>query len=85
MDNPLERPVGYCRLFLFALPTMLSNLFMGVYGVVDGVFASNFIGTDALSCVNICMPIVMITLLIGIMLATGGNALIAKKLGERKE
>lgn len=81
----MERPVGYCRLFLFALPTMLSNLFMGVYGVVDGVFASNFIGTDALSCVNICMPIVMITLLIGIMLGTGGNALIAKKLGEGKE
>ncbi len=84
MNNKLDTKITFGYLFMFALPTLLSNVFMGIYGVVDGFFAGKYIGTDALSCVNICMPIVMISLLIGIMLGSGGNALISKKLGEGK-
>lgn len=58
---------------------------MSIYSTVDGLFVSRLIGTDALSAVTLIMPIVMISLAFGSMIGTGGNALIAKKIGEGKE
>ena len=57
-------------------------VFMSLYGMVDGVFVSRLIGTDALSAVNIVYPIVSVVIAVGIMLATGGSAIIARKMGE---
>jgi len=69
----------------FSLPTIASMIFMSIYSTVDGLFVSRLIGTDALSAVTLIMPIVMISLAFGSMIGTGGNALIAKKIGEGKE
>lgn len=43
------------------------------------------LGTNALSAANIVYPVISIVFAVGIMLSTGGSALIAKKLGEGKE
>lgn len=58
---------------------------MNIYGTVDALFISNLIGTDGLSAQNITMPILMIALAISVMVATGGSALTARLLGERKQ
>ena len=71
-------------LIKFALPTVIAQIFMGIYSMVDGIFVSNVIGTDALSAVNIVMPYVMIVLAFGVMIGTGGNAIISAQLGEGK-
>jgi putative MATE family efflux protein len=84
-DHALEQKISYRNLLLFSLPTFLANLFMSIYGIVDGFFASNFIGTDALSAITITMPVLMLTMLIGTMFGAGGNALVARKLGEGRE
>lgn len=85
MSNALDHKVTTGSLLKFALPTIISNIFMGLYTTVDGVFVSRLIGTDALSAVNIIFPIIIFSNAVGAMLGTGGNAIIARKLGEGKE
>lgn len=48
------------------------------------MFVARFVNTNALSAVNIVMPLVFISSGIGTMFGSGGNALVAKKLGEGK-
>lgn len=82
--NPLAKEYNGSKLLRFSFPNMVMMLFLSLYTIVDAIFVSNFVGTTALSCVNIVYPIINIELGIGIMLACGGAAIIAKKLGERK-
>lgn len=83
--NSLGRPISYTSLFKFALPTIISNVFMSIYTTIDGIFVSNLIGIKALSAVNIVMPYLIIVIAFGIMIGTGGSALVSKKLGEGKK
>ena len=70
------------RLLRFALPSILMMVFTSVYGVVDGLFVSNFVGKTPFAAVNFIMPFLMILGALGFMLGTGGSALIGKLLGE---
>ncbi|MCI8490656.1 MAG: MATE family efflux transporter, partial [Lachnospiraceae bacterium] len=45
---------------------------------------SNLIGTNALSAINLTAPIIQLVTAISTMLATGGSAVIMKKMGEQK-
>lgn len=65
---------------------MVMMVFMSFYTIIDGIFISRFLGDNALSSSNIVFPIINLLLAVGIMLATGGSAVVAKKMGEgRKE
>jgi len=57
-------------------------VFTSIYGVVDGLFVSNFAGKTALATVNIIWPIFMALGTIGFMFGAGGSALVGKHLGE---
>ena len=80
----LEHEVSFRWLILFALPTILSSIFANLYSTVDGIFVANWVNTDALSAINITLPMVYLASALGIMFGTGGNALVAKKIGEGK-
>ena len=82
--NTLKQDIHLKMLIQFALPTILSTVFMSIYTSVDGMFVARLVSTDALSAVNIVMPLVFIASGIGTMFGSGGNALIAAKLGEGK-
>ena len=56
-------------------------IFMGLYTIVDTIFVAQFVNTDALSSINIVCPIINITVGLGTMIATGGNAIISRKMG----
>ena len=73
----------YSRLLHFTLPSIAMQLFMSIYGVVDGLFVSNFVGKTAFASVNLVMPFLMILGCVGAMLGVGGSALVAKTLGEQ--
>ena len=60
-------------------------VFTSIYGVVDGLFVSNFAGKTAFASINLVMPFVMILGGIGFMIGTGGTALVSKVLGEGKK
>ena len=57
-------------------------IFTSIYGVVDGVFVSNFAGKTAFAAVNLIMPALMIFGAVGFMLGTGGSAVVARTMGE---
>lgn len=57
-------------------------VFTSVYGVVDGLFVSNYVGKTAFASINLIMPFLMILGGLGFMVGTGGSALVAKTLGE---
>lgn len=82
--NTLKQDIHIKMLIKFALPTILSTVFMSIYTSVDGMFVARLVSTDALSAVNIVMPLVFIASGIGTMFGSGGNALIAAKFGEGK-
>ena len=84
MEQSLDIQMTPLTLFKFALPTMIANLFMSIYMMVDGIFVSNCVNTNALSAVNIVMPYVIILLALGTMIGTGGSAIVSRNLGESR-
>lgn len=82
MSNSISRNFNFLSLLKFALPTIIMMIFMALYSIVDGIFVSNFVGTDALSAINIVYPVLNIIIGIAIMFSTGGSAIIARKIGE---
>ena len=70
------------KLFKYVLPTILAILLASLYGIVDGIFVSNFGGTTAFAAINQISPIFMIIAAVGFMFGTGGSALVGKILGE---
>ncbi len=75
----------YARLVRFVLPSIVMMIFTSIYGVVDGLFVSNFVGKTPFAALNLVMPVIMILGAVGFMIGTGGSALIAKVYGEGEE
>lgn len=86
MKIKLSDHFTYSKLLRFVFPSIIMMVFTSIYGVVDGLFVSNFAGKTAFASINLVMPFVMILGGIGFMIGTGGTALVSKVLGEgRKE
>ena len=83
-QNVYEKPVTLKNILKFAVPTIVMTVFMSFYTMVDGLFVSNLIGTDALSAINLTAPVIQLVTAISTMLASGGSAVIMKKMGEQK-
>ena len=81
MKIQLSDHFTYGRLLRFTLPSIVMMIFTSIYGVVDGIFVSNFAGKTAFAAVNLIMPYLMATSVIGFMIGTGGTALISMTLG----
>ena len=67
------------RLLRFVVPCIGTMLFTSIYGIVDGLCVSNFVGKTAFAAV---MPLPMLIGTVGFMLGTGGSAIVAITLGE---
>lgn len=83
-QNVYAKPVTLRNILKFAIPTIAMSVFMSFYTMVDGLFVSNLVGTDALSAINLVAPVIQLVTAISTMLATGGSAVIMKKMGENK-
>lgn len=82
MSIQLSDHFNYKKLLRFVLPSIVMMVFTSIYGVVDGLFVSNFVGKTSFAAVNLIMPFLMILGGVGFMIGTGGSALVAKTLGE---
>ena len=58
----------YSRLIRFVLPCIGTMLFTSIYGIVDGLCVSNFVGKTAFAAVNLIMPVPMLVGTVGFML-----------------
>ena len=79
--NPLSQNFTLKSLLKFSFPTILMMIFMGLYTVVDTIFVARFVDTNALSALNIVCPVINLIVGLGTMLATGGSAIVARKMG----
>ena len=71
----------YTRLLRFVAPSIVMMIFTSIYGVVDGLFVSNFVGKTEFAALNLVMPLLIIMGAIGFMIGAGGTAVVAKTLG----
>ena len=82
MKIALHGHYGYSRLIASSIPSILMMLVGSIYSVVDGLFVSNLVGTSAFAALNIIWPAVMIVGAIGLMIGTGGSALVSQIMGQ---
>ena len=73
------------KLLRFALPSIIMVIFTSLYGIVDGLFVSNFAGDGAFAAVNLFLPVFYIAGSLGLLLGSGGCALVGKLFGEGDE
>ncbi len=74
----------YKKLLRYAISPIIMMIFTSIYSVIDGLFVSNFVGKEAFAAVNFILPYLMLFSSVGFMFGTGGSALIAKTLGEKR-
>ena len=85
MNQSIGQKFNVISLLRFAAPSIIMMVFMSLYTIIDGFFIARYAGSVALSAANIVYPVVNVLYACGIMFATGGSAIVAKKLGQQKE
>lgn len=84
IDIKLSDKFNYSRLLRFALPSIVMVLISSIYGVVDGVIVSNYTDVEHFAALNLILPYITLLGAAGLMLGTGGSAMVGKTLGEGK-
>ncbi|MBE6672400.1 MAG: MATE family efflux transporter [Ruminococcaceae bacterium] len=82
MKIQLSEHFTYHKLLRFVFPSIVMMIFTSIYGVVDGLFVSNFAGKTPFAAINLIMPLLIILGALGFMVGAGGTAIVAKTLGE---
>ena len=83
-EAELGRDFTFRSLMKFVAPSIFTFVFIAVYQMVDGIFIERFVGEMAISAINLFYPIISLFIAAGIMIGTGGNAVIVRKVGEGK-
>lgn len=83
-STPLAQRFTIFSLLRFAAPSIGMMLVISLYTVTDGIFIGRYAGAAALAASNIVYPAINLIFGLAIMLATGGSALVAKNLGEKR-
>ncbi len=69
----------------FLTASIAAMLIQNVNAIVDGVLMGRFLGTEAFSAVNLCLPVVGLLTTIAMLFYTGANVLASVALGAREE
>ncbi len=72
------------RLLMFTMPSIAMMVFTSVYGMVDGFFVSNYVGKAPFAALNLVEPMFPIVGALGMMIGTGGTAIVGITLGQKK-
>lgn len=82
MKIQLSDHFTYPKLLRFVAPSIVMMIFTSIYSVVDGLFVSRYVGKTSFAAINLIMPALMILQSVGLMIGTGGTAIVGKTLGE---
>ena len=85
MSHSINQDITPLGLLKFAAPSIVMMVFMSLYTIVDGIFVSRFLGSNALSSLNIVYPVINVAIALSTMIGTGGSAIISKYLGEGRK
>ena len=70
-------------LFTMSLPVVISMLLQALYNIVDSIFVTR-LSEDALTAVSLAYPIQMLMIAVAVGTGVGMNALISRRLGQRR-
>ncbi len=82
MDIELAGHYGYRRIVQSVLPSIGMVLITSIYSIVDGFFVANYAGKTGFAAINLTFPAIMMIGSLGLMIGSGGAALVAKIKGE---
>ena len=82
MNIELSGHYSHWRIIRSVLPSIGMVLITSIYSIVDGFFVANFAGKTGFAAVNLTFPAIMMIGSLGLMIGTGGAALVAKIKGE---
>lgn len=80
-----KKPITFRSILIFTVPTILMTLIQSSYSMIDGIFISNLLGDMALSSLTLISPYFNLFMAIAAMFASGGSAVVLKKMGEKRE
>ena len=80
MKIQLSEHFTYNKLLRFVFPSIVMMIFTSIYGVVDGLFVSNYAGKTAFAAINLIMPFIMALSALGFMVGTGGSAIVSESV-----
>ncbi|MDY3278912.1 MAG: MATE family efflux transporter [Eubacteriales bacterium] len=69
------------KLFRYMLPSVAAMWVFSLYTMVDGLFVSWGVGTDALAAVNLSMPFINLTFAVALLFAAGASTVVSAALG----
>lgn len=72
-------------LFQFAVPATIGMLMSSLITIVDGYFAGNCIGSQALAAINLGLPVLYLYLAVGLMIGVGGSVIAGIAIGSGDE
>lgn len=65
----------------YLLSTILMSMALSLGTIVDGILASNFLGTEALAAINTCQPVILVFGAVYSIFGAGGSTLAATAMG----
>ena len=81
-EKELGRDFTFGSLGTFVAPSIFTFVFIALYQMADGFFIERYVGELAISAVNLYYPVISLFIAVGVMIGTGGNAVIVRKVGE---
>ena len=84
-DQELSQDFTFWSLFKFVGPSIFTFVFIAIYQMIDGLFIERFVDEMAISAINLYYPVISLFIAVGLMIGSGGNAVIVKKVGEGKK
>lgn len=84
-ESIYHKPVTWTGILAFTLPTIFMTLIQASYSMIDGIFVANILGDKALSSLTLISPYFNFFIAVGAMFASGGSAVVMKKMGEGRE
>ena len=83
--NRLARDFTFFALFMFGVPSILLQLWTGIYQIFDTAIATNFNSTATLSAINIIYPVQAVIEAISFLISGGSTAVLGKMMGEKRD
>lgn len=83
MDQKILGTEKLSKLFIkFTIPSIIGMIFIGIQGIIDGLFVGNVLGGNALASVNLVQPYMQIIMAAALIISVGAQSIIGINLGK---
>ncbi|MGL5312905.1 MAG: MATE family efflux transporter [Peptostreptococcaceae bacterium] len=83
MDQSILGRERLWKLFIkFTIPSIIGMIFVGIQGIIDGLFVGNVIGENALASVNLVQPYIQLIMAYSLVISVGAQSIIGINLGK---